>query len=336
MNTSSLQYNKISKLTAVGAIFALIFAMFCFVGIHSANALSPDWHEKYFAQSSDGSVQVKINAELQIDLDNDTAAYEPFVISHDSGASWKNGFLPEVDRSDLVNWTNVAISDDGQTIVLASGAGDGEIWSNQGWGWVYISRDSGETFTKATNLGLHDWQAVAIGRHGEILAADNNTWYGGLIYVSTDDVNWTPITTEEHCTVELVVRDNKTVSAWDAIEEKYFDFRYTPRIETTENDSIYTYFAGKLMVDGFVPGDAQQGSFDDYLFSNISDGRINDIKSIEVSGTFNKTDVRDIIWATGSLNRSIDLKINATTDEWASSRSIDEALADYPLVNLIR
>jgi hypothetical protein len=102
--------------------------------------------------------------------------------STNSGATWVD--QPEsLGVVDLLGWSSVACSTNGTQIVATA--------KNLGFapgGWIYISGDSGVTWTP--RAFTNNWQAVASSADATKLVA---AVLGGQIYTSTDSgTNWTP------------------------------------------------------------------------------------------------------------------------------------------------
>ena len=77
------------------------------------------------------------------------------------------------------NWFPVAISADGNTLVVASDAGQ-----------IYVSRNSGAIWTACTNAPSANWVCVSISADGSKMIAGID---GGTIYTSNDyGLTWKP------------------------------------------------------------------------------------------------------------------------------------------------
>lgn len=99
----------------------------------------------------------------------------PIYLSRDSGQTWTQSSAP------VTNWSSVACSADGKT-VLAAGGND---WNP---GPLYISRDAGATWTQVSTW-ICPWDSVAMSSDGIRMIAKT----GGANFVSTNSgVDWDP------------------------------------------------------------------------------------------------------------------------------------------------
>jgi hypothetical protein len=109
------------------------------------------------------------------------SGYDIFT-STNSGASWLDQ-AESLGQVDLLGGWSVACSTNGTQIVASAK----NVGFNLG-GWIYISADSGETWTP--RAFTNNWQAVASSADGTKLVA---AVFDGQIYTSTDSgTNWTP------------------------------------------------------------------------------------------------------------------------------------------------
>ena len=123
----------------------------------------------------------------------------PIYISADSGATWKQTPAPSG------YWRSVACSADGTKLVAADGGiglNDGLIFHGlpdpHGYGSIYVSTNSGETWTPTT-APSNSWNSVASSADGTKLIAaayatydTNDVLIGTVIYTSADSgLNWT-------------------------------------------------------------------------------------------------------------------------------------------------
>jgi len=101
--------------------------------------------------------------------------------STDSGATWVDQ-AASLGLLDNVSWSSVACSTNGTQIVATAKTAGFTL------GWIYISADSGETWTPRAFTNF--WQSVASSADGTKLVAAG---FGGQLYTSTDSgTNWTP------------------------------------------------------------------------------------------------------------------------------------------------
>jgi uncharacterized repeat protein (TIGR02543 family) len=97
----------------------------------------------------------------------------PIYISKDSGLTWMQSSAP------ITNWSSVACSADGKT-VLAAGGNDFAV------GPLFISRDSGASWTEV-NTWDYEWDSVAMSSDGQTMIARS----GPSNFVSTNaGVTW--------------------------------------------------------------------------------------------------------------------------------------------------
>ena len=116
-----------------------------------------------------------------ISLDGTKIAFAPngsqaLSLSNDSGVSWTR-----VTPNSNTYWISITSSDDGKKIAVAD-------YSNNGYpgsGYVYVSADTGATWTKQLGSGPKNWQLVKYFAHGTRLAGS----VGGYLYFSSDDGN---------------------------------------------------------------------------------------------------------------------------------------------------
>ena len=108
----------------------------------------------------------------------------PIYISRDAGQTWTQSSAP------MTNWSSVACSADGKT-VLAAGGNDWNV------GPLFISRDSGATWTEVSTWD-YEWDSVAMSSDGQLMIAKS----GFSAYVSTNaGVVWNPAGPGEDFTV---------------------------------------------------------------------------------------------------------------------------------------
>ncbi|MCA9329341.1 exo-alpha-sialidase [Candidatus Saccharibacteria bacterium] len=111
-------------------------------------------------------------------------------VSTDSGATWTKG----QEFSETISWTDIEASADG-TKLIASEVSTGGFVDAGTTGYIWLSTDSGATWTKQEDLGEQIWNGVASSSDGTKLSAveaSSAGETGGFVYTSTDSgATWT-------------------------------------------------------------------------------------------------------------------------------------------------
>ncbi|MES2631162.1 MAG: Ig-like domain-containing protein [Patescibacteria group bacterium] len=162
--------------------------------IYTSTNSGVSWTERTSAGSKDWSA-VSSSADGTVILAGTWSAPQPY-ISRDSGVTWTT--VPNlIDGA----WANLAMNTTG-TIMIAADSNGTDTNDGNG-GYVYISRDSGITWTPLTNLSPRYWAdyggtGIAISDDGmKVAVLDtydtvNNDWNGGYVYTSIDGgITWT-------------------------------------------------------------------------------------------------------------------------------------------------
>lgn len=113
----------------------------------------------------------------------------PLYVSSDYGTSWTN-VAESIEPGVRNYWQSVDVSNDGHTMVAASDHSAQISNLNSADGNIFISDDSGDTWSDITPSGGDDWQSVAISGDGsEIVALSNDDTDN--VYISDDGgANW--------------------------------------------------------------------------------------------------------------------------------------------------
>ena len=121
-------------------------------------------------------------------------------ISHDSGSNWTkvNSIEPQL-------WYSISSSADGTKLVASSIANIGYEGSRTGQ--IYISNDSGATWTPSTSAGMGSWSSTAYSPDGTKIAISNRRY----VYTSSDGGTTWATSTEWTTNTELV--DSQAVSS---------------------------------------------------------------------------------------------------------------------------
>jgi hypothetical protein len=111
-----------------------------------------------------------------------TSYVGPISVSTDAGVTWTSTSSPEF------TWISFASSADGTKLAAAAGQDDHPYGSEQGDGSIYISIDSGATWSRTTALINRNWASIAISADGaKLVAAEKGeSGVGGSIYTSTN------------------------------------------------------------------------------------------------------------------------------------------------------
>lgn len=163
---SSADGMKLTVASQSGSVYTSSNAGVTWVGRTVAGA--QDW--SLIASSADGK---KLAAVVY-----DGALYT----STDSGATW-------VERAGagVRNWVSITSNGDGTQLAAVENHYDSQ--SGQDVGYIYISTDSGATWTEQPAAGVRNWQLITSSSSGTRLAAAVS---GGSIYTSADSgVTWT-------------------------------------------------------------------------------------------------------------------------------------------------
>ena len=99
--------------------------------------------------------------------------------SADTGATW----VEQLASPALSNWSDIAMSADGRTLVAVAG--------NGGAGGIYVSTDFGVNWSENPSVGAARWASVTISADGQRMVAGVQN---GAIYLSTDaGTTWNPM-----------------------------------------------------------------------------------------------------------------------------------------------
>jgi photosystem II stability/assembly factor-like uncharacterized protein len=142
-------------------------------------------------------------------------------ISDNFGASW-------VVKEQIRNWSDLAVSDDGNIIIASDEGGDlvkfaspdscDAVTDEIGWerfpsvGNLFISRNAGSTWEVVdSSLEKNGWTSVSMSGDGSVMAATN---FDGKVYVSTDSgETWTAKLDNKKWTDVAVSKDGKVIAA---------------------------------------------------------------------------------------------------------------------------
>jgi photosystem II stability/assembly factor-like uncharacterized protein len=106
-------------------------------------------------------------------------------LSNNTGAYWSSVY-PDGSTDSSTAYTDVAISANGQTILVCAGGGAYEaVQPGLQPDYLYLSKDKGRTWTRAGQMAA--WQAVSMNSNATRFAA---AAYNGAIYLSTDGLTW--------------------------------------------------------------------------------------------------------------------------------------------------
>ena len=160
------------------------FAVSLYYGIYASTNYGLDWTRtsaqqtnwKSVACSGDGSEVIAAASKNENDPPWGNNIPGHLYISRDSGLTWN------VANAQLANWSSVACSYDGKTLLAASG---------DGWvpGPLYVSTDSGITWTPS-DLTAYQWNSVAMSGDGQIMYGKLDS--GGTLISTNRGVTWVP------------------------------------------------------------------------------------------------------------------------------------------------
>jgi len=108
----------------------------------------------------------------------------PLYISDDYGTTWENVTL-NTDSRIRNNWSSVDVSNNGHVMVAASTAGMDLDTFNSTNGKIFVSNDSGVTWTNITPVSSNNWRSVAISGDASTIVALSGDDIAN-VYVSTD------------------------------------------------------------------------------------------------------------------------------------------------------
>ena len=137
------------------------------------------------ATSADGDVVAVVQTVVDVAFSNSTPA---ILVSKDSGATWTRA-VPGGDVP--CKYNDVAMSADGQTVLVACGSVFGGLVEKPGF--LYLSRDSGASWVAvAFNATWSEVTMTADASHFAAAVYDDGTSGMGGVYLSTDGVTWAP------------------------------------------------------------------------------------------------------------------------------------------------
>lgn len=132
--------------------------------------------------------------------------------SADSGATW----VEQLASPALSNWSDIAMSADGRTLVTVAGNGVA--------GNIYVSTDFGVTWSENPSVGAARWASVTASADGRRMVAGVQN---GAIYLSTDTgttwnpinsvgaANWTSVSLSDNGLTLLAARANGQLVVWE-------------------------------------------------------------------------------------------------------------------------